>query len=109
MSVSALCGMSLSSDIASPMTSRMSIVRQHGIVQFARKPKGECGAETVVVENGGVEVAAEDGFLGSLRLGFAAHRIPDGRLVERLSGAVAVQQGIRLYFDGVAHGTLSSL
>ena len=50
-----------------------------------------------------MEVAAEDGFLRRLRLGFGAHRLPNGRLVERLAGAIAVQQRIGRQFYCVAH------
>ena len=77
---------------------------QHRIVQLACQPEGQRGAEAVVVEDRGMEVAAEDGFLGCFRSRFSPHGVPDGRLVKRLPGPIAVQQDFRLRFDGMAHG-----
>ena len=81
--------------------------RQHRIVELAGQPKGERGAEAGVVQDGGVEVAAEDRLFVRLGCGLLAHRAPHGLAVRaRLTNrCVAERIARRTVFRGVLrHG-----
>ena len=75
--------------------------RQHGVVQFAGQTKAQRGAEAAMVEDGGVEIAAEDGFLLSFALCLLAHQGP------KVAGALdALQQWLTAAADDFAEPIL---